>query len=112
MLLLKPSQGLVKQPHLPFPSCSNWRLSRKRLRLWSWHQPESLLSRYAGPEVLINLNVSQTKAAYSGSSSIQGTLFVVLPATSITNCGCFMFANLLTCSAGSIFVASHASLVL
>lgn len=66
MSLLKPSQALAKQPRLPSPSCSSWRLSRKRPRLWSWRRPVSLLSRYAVPEVMISLSVSQTKAAYLG----------------------------------------------
>lgn len=68
MSLPRHSQALAKRPRLPSLSCSNWRLSRKRLRLWSWHQPENSLSRYAVPEVMINLSVSQTKAAYLGSS--------------------------------------------
>lgn len=103
MLSLRPNQGLVKRPRLPFPSCSSWRLSRKTLRLWSWHQPESSLSRYAVPELTITLSVSQTKAAYSGSSQIQGTLLLFfLPYQSINVDFCVLnLHNLMICSAGS-----------
>lgn len=78
MSLLKPSQALAKRPRLPSPSCSSWRLSRKRPRLWSWRRPVSLLSRYAVPEVMINLRVSQTKAAYLGLNPRYN--FALLPA--------------------------------
>lgn len=64
MSLPKPSQGLARLPRLPSLFCSSWTWSRKRPRLWYWPPPGSWLSRYAVPEVRINLSVYQTKAAY------------------------------------------------
>lgn len=113
MLSLRPSQGLVKRPRLPFPSCSSWRLSRKKLRLWSWHQPESSLSRYAVPEVTINLSVSQTKAAYSGSSPIQGILLLFFLLHQSLNVGFyFYFHKFMNYSAGSDCLASASARII
>lgn len=72
MSLLRPSLELARQPHLPSLSCSSWILSRRRLRLWFWLPLESWLSRYAVPEVTINLSST------SDLSSVLRTLIQIL----------------------------------
>lgn len=72
MSLLRPSLELARQPHLPSLSCSSWILNRRRLRLWFWLRLESWLSRYAVPEVTINLSST------SDLSSVLRTLIQIL----------------------------------